>query len=233
MSESPRRAWPVVRALLLTAVVAVEWLDALPLPTLRPYHLNQPIAKAELARWTAVLNGAGVEITQDELAERGLAVGGAAVSFRQWSMGPFRPLKKLTQTGQSWGLFAYPDPFAGRLIVESDTGEGWQERFRAPGSGDTLLSRQLRYRRVRGIYDDLGDVAKPRGGYSRFADWVAARLMAEAPETKRVRVRLDLVRVKLPGEGTEPPEELRHARVRSRKRMEQRAATLAEAREAL
>jgi len=214
--SAPLRPWPVVRALLVGAVIAVEWLDALPLPTLRPSHLKQPIAQAELARWTQLLNDLGVSVSEEELAERGLAVGEASIAFQKTAMAPFRPLKRLTQTGQSWGLFAYPDPFAGRLIVEAEVDGEWQPRFRAPERGASLLSRQMRYRRVRGVYDDLGDRHKPRGAYNRLVDWIAGGIFEAEPAVSRVQVRLDLVTVKLPGEGDEPPEKRRHARVRSR-----------------
>ncbi|MFT4978084.1 MAG: hypothetical protein ACI8S6_003992 [Myxococcota bacterium] len=226
MDTPAQRLWPALRASLLAVVIGAEWLDALPLPTLRPGHLNQPIAQAELSRWTEALNGLGVSVTKDELTAAGLEVGAAAVDFQKASMAPLRPLKKLTQTGQSWGLFAYPDPFAGRLIVEVWIDGEWQSRFRAPGADRSLLSRRLRYRRVRGIYDDLGDRPKPRGGYSRFADWVALTIMADDPRVEKVQVRLDLVTVRLPDEGPEQPEERRHVRIRDAARLQKRAERL-------
>ena len=244
--STPSRAWAVTRAALITVVIGVEWLDALPLPTLQKSHLRHPVAQAELERWTSVLNGAGIPISKEALTEHGLTVGAASVAFRRASMAPFRPIKSRTMTGQSWGLFAYPDPFAGQLIVEVDDGscddvgellpgEGsagcdgeWRPLWAAPGQDRSLLSRQLRYRRVRGVYDDAGDLVTPRRIYSRFADWVARAVFAAEPAVDKVRLRIDLIEIRLPGEA-EPPPQRRHQKIRSREQLVRKDARLRQA----
>ena len=222
------RAWPAVRAALISGLILVECADAMPLPELRPGHLKNPIAQDEIRRWTQVLQALGVETDEAAVTAQGLAVGERAQAFRLWFVAPFKPLRELTGTGQSWGLFAYPDPHAGRLVVEYRTaagveaGEaGWQLRFRAPaGAGRwDRLSQKLRYRRVRGVYDDAGDLPRPRPLYERFVDWTAREVFLVEPDAVEVRVRIDLVEVRLPGEGEEPPEEKRHARIRRREKL--------------
>ncbi len=213
------RTWPAVRALLISVVLVGQWVDALPLPELRARDLEHPIAQDEVTRWTTLLNDLGVSLTEEELVAQALVVGEAATRFRRASMAPLRPIKKLTGTGQSWGLFAYPDPYAGRLVIEAREKKGeWQVLFSAPGSGRDELGRLLRYRRVRGIYDDNGDRPKPGSLYNRFADWVAWDIFERRPEIDAVQVRLDLVRIIPPGTGDGVPiaDKRRHARMRFR-----------------
>ena len=219
------RTWPAVRALLISVVLVAQWVDALPLPELRARDLQHPIAQDEVTRWTTLLNDLGVSLTEEELVARALVVGEGATRFRRASMAPLRPLKRLTGTGQSWGLFAYPDPYAGRLVIEAREKNGaWQVLFSAPGSSSDDLSRLMRYRRVRGIYDDNGDRPKPGSLYNRFVDWVAWDLFQSRPDLDAVQVRLDLVRIIPPGtgEGEPIPDKRRHARMRVREPLTKR-----------
>ena len=210
--------------MLIGIVLLSQWLDALPLPELRKKDLQYPVAQDEITRWTGVINSLGVAVTEEEVVTLALEMGRIAIAFRQHTMAPLRPLKRLTGTGQSWGLFAYPDPYAGRLVVDVREGKGeWVTRFSAPGTiGADRLSQLLRYRRVRGIYDDIGDRPKPGATYSRFADWVAWEVFTESPEITAVQIRLDLVHVTLPGEGEALPEKRRHARLRLRDALTER-----------
>ena len=213
------RAWPTVRALLISVVLLGQWVDALPLPELRARDLQHPIAQDEVTRWTTLLNDLGMSLTEEEVIARALVVGEGATRFRKASMAPLRPIKRLTGTGQSWGLFAYPDPYAGRLVIEAREKKGeWQVLFSAPGSSGDELSRLMRYRRVRGIYDDNGDRPKPGSLYNRFVDWVAWDIFERQPKIDAVQVRLDLVRIIPPGTGAGEavPDKRRHARMRNR-----------------
>lgn len=218
------RAWPVIRAVLISTVLLGQWIDAMPLPELRKRDLQYPVAQDEIRRWTGVLNSLGMTLTEEEAVDGALEVGRIAIKFRQITMAPIRPLKRVTGTGQSWGLFAYPDPYAGRLVVDVREGKGeWVTLFSAPGTiGGDRISQRLRYRRVRGIYDDLGDRPKPGTMYNRFADWVAWEIFMENPEITAVQVRLDLSRIILPGEGEVPPDKRRHARMRLRDALTER-----------
>lgn len=219
------RAWPAIRALLISVVLLAQWIDALPLPELRERDLRHPIAQDEVTRWTALLNDLGMSLTEEEAIERALVVGAAATRFRQVTMAPLKPIKKLTGTGQSWGLFAYPDPYAGRLVIEARAIKGeWQVLFSAPGTSSDRFSRRMRYRRVRGIYDDNGDRPTPGVLYNRFADWAAWEIFQEHPEINAVQVRLDLMRIIPPGTGEPVADKRRHARMRVREALEKRLA---------
>ncbi len=211
-------AWAKVRALLIFFVICLQWADAVPLPELKKRDLENPIAQAELDRWTGVLNGLGVSIGREELLERALVVGDATRSARRAVLRPWAPFRRLTGTGQGWGLFAYPDPFAGRLtIVERLEGEdAWRDYYLAPAPASDGLTAALRYRRVRGVWDDAGDRPRPRKVYDHFVDWIAHRRFSADPSLGAIEVRLDLHRVLRPDQGEEPPDKRRHARMRER-----------------
>ena len=217
------RPWPVIRALLIGILLMGQWIDALPLPVLREQDLKYPIAQNEITRWTAMLNSLGADLTEEEAVAGALKVGEAAIQFRKISMAPIRPIKRWTGTGQSWGLFAYPDPFAGRLVIRARPEEGdWQTLFSAPGSRLDPYHSKMRYRRVRGIYDDNGDRPTPGKLYNRFCDWVAWELFQENPDLVTVEIRLDMVRIIPPGGEEPPPDKRRHVRTRQREDLTRR-----------
>lgn len=220
MSAEPDRRrgpWAYLRAGLIALVLLAQWADAMPLPELKKRDLDNPIAQDELKRWQGVLASVGVELTTEELAEGGLEVGAAMRKGRRAVLAPWAPFRRITGTGQGWGLFAYPDPYAGRLVVaERVQDAGWETFYTAPQTEGGLLTQQLRYRRIRGIWDDAGDRVRPREVYDRFATWIARRRFEERADIELVEVRLDLHRVRRPGMGEEPLDKRRHARVRRR-----------------
>lgn len=209
--------WDYVRAGILTLVIVLQLLDAIPLPELRPHHLTNPVARGELRRWTNTLNRAGVDISEQELTGLGLEVGGAARTFRRWVLQPWLPFRRVTGTGQSWSLFAIPEPAAGRLVVEGVDTDGHRTTFyRAPGGEGDHLESMLEYRRIRGVYDGASDRPTPRKVYAQFGKWLSAHLMAEHPDLQLVEIRLDLHRIRTPDEPPSPPDERRHARMYTR-----------------
>jgi hypothetical protein len=212
--------WPAVRAGLIGLVIFVQALDAIPLPEISRRDLRWPIAKAEVTRWTGLAQDLGMDVTEDDTEELALALGGGAGRFRKTVLGPTRPFRRITGTGQAWGLFAYPDPFAGRLIISGRTDDAdFVELYRAPGQGEPWLVDLVEYRRIRGIYDDNGDRPRPGGTYKALTRWISRRVVERHPEFDEVEIRLDLVEVHLPGEDPEPPEARRHVRVERREEL--------------
>lgn len=212
-SRAGTGGWPAARAVLIAVVLVLQLLDAIPLPELKKKHLAEPVAKAEIKRWTQLFNDLGAGVTEAEVTERALAVGGAMGRFRKTVLRPWAPFRHWTGTGQNWGLFAYPYPDAGRLVVDGLTpGKERVTLYQAPGDGEDWLVRRLEYRRVRGIYDDAGDRAKPRALYKALARAVSIEVFERHPELDAVEVRLDLVWAVVPGEGEEPAQKRRHVR---------------------
>lgn len=135
-------------------------------------------------------------------------------------MRPWYPFRRETGTGQSWGLFAFPEPHAGRLVVSGRAeGGAWEELFAAP-EGDGLLADQLRFRRVRGVYDDAGDRPKTGVMWARFSRWVAGTVFAERPDLDEVEVRVDLTHIVPPGGGPADETRVYHARLELRPEIE-------------
>ena len=211
------RAWPAVRTALITGVLLLQVLDTVPLPRVTEEDLRWPVAQAELARWTAVGNRLGLDLTETETAELALSLGAGASRARKAVLGPTWPFRRITGTGQAWGLFAYPDPLAGRLVISGRADdEPFVELYRAPGEGEPWLVDLVEYRRIRGIYDDNGDRPRPGGTYRAFTRWLARRILQRHPELDEVELRLDLVEIHLPGAAPEPSEQRRHVRVERR-----------------
>lgn len=212
--------WRHLRAGLITVVLVAQCADAVPMPALSEADLRHPVAKLELARWTARLNSWGQPITEQELAAWGLSVGQGARRLQRAMLRPWWPFRKITGTGQSWGLFAFPEPRAGRLDVRVRSAEGeWEDLFSAPfGSG--WMPQRLRYRRVRGLYDDAGDRPKTGSLWKRTTRWIAREVFEERPDIDEVEVKIVLIDVTLPGGRDPRPERVYHARMELRSEIE-------------
>lgn len=221
MTSPALRPWDWIRAGLITVVIILQLLDALPLPELKRHHLNNPVAKRELVRWSEVITGLGHAITPDELAVVGLELGGAAGSFRKLVLKPWHPFRRWTGTGQSWGLFAYPEPASGRLVVDGRGASGVRTLYRAPGGEGDHLADILEYRRIRGVYDDASDRPRPRPIYRRFGEWVAVEVFETHPDIDYVEIRLDLHPIITPSEGEPQPDQRRHVRGFNRGELEE------------
>jgi hypothetical protein len=209
-----------LRAGLIAVVLLLQLLDAVPLPELRAKHLANPVAKAELKQWSEVLHAVGVTVTPTELGEIGLRMGSVAGTFRKTALRPWHPFRQLTGTGQSWGLFAYPEPATGRLVLDGRSAVGTETFYRAPGGKNDALESVLEYRRIRGVYDGASDRPQPRRIYRRFGVWVASRIMRVRPDITDVEVRLDLHPVRTPDQGRSVADKRRHARQYSRAALE-------------
>ena len=211
--------WPAVRAVLISVVLAVQIFDTVPLPRVTRSDLRWPVARAEVDRWTGIGQSLGLDITREDTEALALGVGDGAARLRKAVLGPTWPFRRITGTGQAWGLFSYPDPFAGRLIISGRADDGeFVELYRAPSRGERWLVDVVEYRRIRGIYDDNGDRPRPGRTHRALTRWLGRRVLERHPEFDEVEFRLDLVEVHLPGGEPEPPEERRHVRVERRDR---------------
>ena len=207
--------WPVFRGLLIAGVLFVQVLDAIPLPEVRPGHLRTDIARQEIQRWRSVLSHIGIDVTQQQMRDFALMLGEKSGNYRRAVVKPTKPFRRVTGTGQAWGLFAYPDHVAGRLVISGQVSGTWSTLYSAPDVGDGLLGSQLRNRRMRGVYDTFGDRNNPRGPYRRFFKWVTSAAFDQHPNVDVVEVRFDEVTIVLPGEEA-PPETTMHSRKRAR-----------------
>jgi len=193
-------------------------VEAVPVPSLKKHHLRRQVAGEEIARWTGILNGAGLDVTEDDVVAFVMSASKKAVRTRWRIVRPFRRLERRLKMGQAWGLFSYTDNHPGRLIVEGSVdGSRWTVLYPDPQHNDPRLAATLVHRRIRGIWDDAGDRPHPGGLYRRWVDWLGRRVFAEYPELSQVRVHFEQLTVRPPGSSKRvgAPKSM-HMEVRSR-----------------
>ena len=154
---------PALRAALLAVVVFVHGVAASPLPPspTTAKALANPIAVEELNGWVKLLGGLGVETTRAQLTELAIESSVVTSELRGAVMKPFRPLLRLTGTGQGWGLFTYPNTHPHRLVIEVERDGKFEVVYRALDPEHAYLEPQLTFRRVRGVYDDNASKVRP------------------------------------------------------------------------
>lgn len=213
----PQR-WPAVRAALLGVVVLVHGLTALPLPrTVSADRAASAPAQEEIGLWLAVLASIGLHPSAEQLLGLVNQAAKATSSVRRALVAPAKPLMRFTQTGQAWALFAYPDRFPQRLVVEGRAGEGaWETLYRGLDPAHQVVGPEVRFRRVRGVYDTVTGRDKPGKTYERFVDFVADRAFAARPDLDQVRVLMVQFHVELPDSTATRPEVVRLTRTRER-----------------
>lgn len=224
--------WPRVRAGLIALALAVHACAATPMPRpIKAEDARTATAVEEMKLWLDVLASVGISATSDQLLALVNAVGGACSTLKKSALAPFQPLLRITGTGQSWALFAYPDRYPNRLVVEvRQPGGQWETVFRGADPEHTFLAPQLTFRRIRGVYDTASSRGSPGKVYDRFADWVARQTLAAQPNATDVRIKMVQFHVDLPDDGPgeaeggassrSDEEKTRLVRLRSREQVE-------------
>ncbi len=200
------------RAIALAVVIAANLIAAIPRVKMTPEERSDPeLWKEDLARWHQGLGGA---LTPDQL--RTIAVE-SAWAWRQFVVAlrfPFEPFYRYTHTNQQWGLFAVVTERPERLIVEVRSGQQWERIYRRLDPALDWHDRQLKYRRIRGVWDSVKD--PPKGTYKRLTLWIARTAFRERPDVDRVRVQLERSHLTLPWEPIDPERTYRAEKVHRR-----------------
>lgn len=206
--------WPSVRAALMALVLAVYGLAALPLPhSARRAMFDEPVAREELAAQAALLGRVGVAVTPAQVADVLQASNELGVAVYERTLKPLAPLFRWTGTGQSWGLFTYPDTFPHQLTVEVRAGPKapWVTWFAGLDPEHAWMRDVIAYRRVRGVYD--GQTSKPGASWNNLTRWLARRAFEQDATLTSVRVSFRRFHSVRPGEPADPAvEPLRHVR---------------------
>lgn len=200
-----------VRAALIAMALLVHVLVGLPAPAhLNARRFDNPVAKEELARWSAIAQRVGVSLSPRDIVDGVVDVGTVVGRFKSAVLAPVQPVLRLTGTGQAWGLFTYPDTFPHRLVVEARTGGSWVVVYAGLDPDHTFLRDILTYRRIRGVYD--GNTRSPGDSWENFARWVSQEVFAHFPDATEVRVKFLRFHVTAPDGHADPQVEERHVR---------------------
>jgi hypothetical protein len=112
---------------------------------------------------------------------------------------PFHPFFSLFHLNQQWGLFAVVTEDPDALLIEVRRGgDNWSVLYRRLDGDKDWHDRQLKYRRIRGVWDGVKD--EPKGTYKRMSTWIARMIFTEMPKVDRVRVSLERTHLSLPWE---------------------------------
>jgi hypothetical protein len=181
------RAWPQLRAALITFALFSQCISALPERALT----EEKLARREGDRAVHWLNrlfdrGEPESRTREKLivwSQRGIAA-------RSWLLTPFAPVLQGASLRQQWNLFVTVGADANRLRVDvHGPHEDWTTIYRANELDSLGLAPLLDYRRVRGIYNP--NRYGPRGLYAAWSKWLAERVLREHAEYSALRVVME------------------------------------------
>jgi len=192
--------WARLRAALIAVVVGVHGVAVLPVPhVVRPHELDDPVAQAEVQRWSERLTAVGYDLPPDELGRQVMAWSSWLGRAHRRALSPVRPWFQLTGTGQGWALFANPDTHPSRMEVSVVRSGEQQLVYRRLDPDHARFADELAYRRVRGLYDATSARHRPTAASRRLADWLEQRARSEDPSIDGVILRFVATPLRLPG----------------------------------
>ncbi|MEN0065104.1 MAG: hypothetical protein AAGA48_23375 [Myxococcota bacterium] len=200
MAEEPHdSSWPSWRAALIAGVLLVHCTLAAPLPhVITDAELKTPTAREEIRRWTERLSAVGLDMEPVVFGKRVQAVSSAIGRTHNALKRPYRPIGKLTGTGQGWALFANPNLHPHRFNVRVAKGEGpFEDRYLQLDPEHDWWRARLRYRRVRGCWDTVLGL---RLSQKRFGRWLANTIFEAEPDVTRVQTRMIRTHTNVPGQ---------------------------------
>lgn len=204
-----------LRAAAILVMLAVQAVGALPVPPAVRAH--DPNVRDEATRVGALFAALGVDTGGEAVARRTRTVVERYAAARAVLLDPLRPFFRLTGTGQAWGLFAYPDRFPVRLVVEGRAADGeWVRLFAAQDPDATFAAEVFTYRRIRGVYD--ANAERGTRVWERFCTWAALEVFAARPDLDEVRVSFRRIHTYEPHEGPDVIVEEGEGGVRVRRR---------------
>lgn len=182
---------PLVRASVMTYLLLVALLNALPHRPLDNARLRTPSARRIVRHAQKVLHAVGVERSRTALRASAIGASLSLFALRERVVEPLQPALEFFGSRQRWGLFLQGGRSAHRLQIEGRgrADEPWVLLYRAHRYDALALSDTLAYRRVRGIYNPRRP-EQARAQYDAFTDWVAGEVMRRRPKLTQVRVSM-------------------------------------------
>ncbi|MET0340656.1 MAG: hypothetical protein ABW252_06625 [Polyangiales bacterium] len=187
--------WPVVRAALVTALVALWVLSALPSRPLDEARLARPTNARTVRSLQDALFAVGLDVRRADIEATLIALSTPIVAARNALVDPFAPALEFAQMGQRWGLFLQTGRTAYRVEIAARTEAGPFEVVYRPHEVDALgLGSTFAFRRLRGLYNP-GAKGAPRAQFEGFVDYAAGEVFHARPAAVEVRVRMERLRL--------------------------------------
>ncbi len=177
-----------LRAAVLAVVLLAHGLVSMPWgPPITAENLAKPKNQEQVDAWMLLVGPIGLSrATFERLL---IDVSAWIVEVDDAVTAPIKPVLHALGTGQAWALFAAPDRTPTRLVVDVQGPDGLDRTvLRVLDPELRWRHSQLRWRRVRGCYDNLGE--KPTRTYSNLARWIAARAFEDFPDAASVEIKL-------------------------------------------
>lgn len=199
--KSTSRGWARARAALVTYFIVFNVIAALPTPrNASPERLARAFEQEELRRWTALLRGAGIDISAGELAQAYVAFAAACIRAREVALRPIEAWMSITRTDQTWRLFGTPDEEAYALSITLHSASGAELLYESGNPERRWSAPLLEYRRIRAGYNPTRTA--PPHTFAGIAERSSERIFASRPDAERVSVALSSRRIPLPGKDT-------------------------------
>lgn len=163
------RAWPALRAAIITLAVIFSLIDGYPVPS-----------DHAIEQWSPrfVPLGHAVQRAQALLAT------------------PIAWFANGIEVHQRWSLFSSADPERFRMWLEARNGAGdWQILYRPHDPEHTYRADAIEYRRIRGAWNLYKRGPDP--GYPAFVDWIARTVFSDPTlHFDQVRVRMERLHIR-------------------------------------
>lgn len=214
MGEPASGGWRrQVRAALVGFALLGHGIYALPLPHRITASELTSGGSEDIDRWYAAVHAVGVPWTRAEFVDKLVEVTAATGAAHGWLKAPFRPIFDLVGANQAWALFASTTTTPERLVVEVRRGANpeWIPILRRMDPCCTWREDQIRYRRIRGVWDSQYTGMRP--AYLGLAKWLADQAFAEFSDVREARVRIERGRATLPWQEPDPKTTSVHSRI--------------------
>jgi hypothetical protein len=205
-----------LRAALILVVLLANAVYALPVAKMKVEDLEDPtFREGDIGLWYLWV-GEPLGVEQERFGRWIRQYLWGQRNFVLALRAPVRPLFEALHISQQWGLFAVVTEAPDRLVIEVRRDGEWETLYRRLDGDLDWHDAQLKYRRVRGVWDGVKE--EPKGTYKRLTKWLSRMIFEEQPDVDRVRVLLEKEHKQLPW--VEPDPQLKRRAERYHRRSE-------------
>jgi hypothetical protein len=184
------RAWPHLRALLISLHVLAVILGALPAPSggMKRGAWRDPTVQDEFAAWRGRLAAVGLEVDAQTFEDELWAFATRFMAARAVVLKPFGPYYRHFGTLQTWRMFVAPHRYPARLHIDIYENGHWVNVYEEQNPGPDWKQGLLEQDRFRSALFRYSWASYERS-YRQFAAWIAKAAAVDYPEASAVRLR--------------------------------------------